>query len=171
MQEKPFESITVQHVLDRAGLGRSTFYTHYRDKDDLFLSDMEDFLEMMSSLLLRRKEVSNRVAPAREFFAHAADMRHLLSALTAADKMRDFVEMAQGYFARSIDERLTTLPAACAIPASQRTAMAHAFAGSLLSLMTWWIAQSSPASPEAMDELFHQMVWSGVAVRSVSDPL
>src|SRR5208337_4703375 len=63
MQEKPFESIIVQHVLDRAGVGRSTFYAHYRDKDDLFLSDLEDFLEGMSTLLLRRREASNRVAP------------------------------------------------------------------------------------------------------------
>ena len=63
MQAKPFETITVQQVLDRAGIGRSTFYAHYRDKDDLFLSDVEDFLEPMSTLLLRHHEASNRVAP------------------------------------------------------------------------------------------------------------
>ena len=166
MQEKPFESITVQHVLDRADIGRSTFYAHYRDKDDLFLSDMEDFLDLMSNLLQRRQEVSNRVAPVREFFAHADEMRHLQTALIAADKMRDFVEMAQGYFARSIEQRLASLSASQAIPAAQRNAMAHAFAGSLLSLMSWWIAQSSPASPAEMDELYHQMVWSGVAAGS-----
>src|ERR1035438_4682376 len=54
MQEKPFETLTVQQVLARAGVGRSTFYSHYRDKDDLFLSDLEEFLEMMSTLILRR---------------------------------------------------------------------------------------------------------------------
>jgi len=53
MQEKSFEEITVQEVLDRAGVGRSTFYAHYRDKEDLFLSDVEDFMEMMSTLLTR----------------------------------------------------------------------------------------------------------------------
>ncbi len=36
IQEKPFDEITVQDVLDRACVGRTTFYTHYRDKDDLF---------------------------------------------------------------------------------------------------------------------------------------
>jgi AcrR family transcriptional regulator len=65
MQEKRFETITVQQVLDRAGVGRSTFYTHYRDKNDLLLSDWEDFLEGMSTLLLRRRENSDRVAPVR----------------------------------------------------------------------------------------------------------
>jgi AcrR family transcriptional regulator len=34
MQEKPFDTITVQDVLDRANVSRSTFYTHYSDKDD-----------------------------------------------------------------------------------------------------------------------------------------
>src|SRR5947208_3389919 len=36
MQEKEFASIRVQDVLDRAGVGRSTFYEHFKDKDDLF---------------------------------------------------------------------------------------------------------------------------------------
>ena len=40
MQEKPFDRITVQHVLDRAGVSRSAFYEHYSGKDDLFLSDV-----------------------------------------------------------------------------------------------------------------------------------
>ena len=50
MKEKTFDDITVQDVLDRAGVGRSTFYAHYRDKQDLFLSDVEDFFELMSTL-------------------------------------------------------------------------------------------------------------------------
>ena len=35
----------MQEVLDRALVGRSTFYLHYRDKDDLLLSQLEMFLE------------------------------------------------------------------------------------------------------------------------------
>src|SRR5713226_4917038 len=75
MHEKPFETITVQHVLDRAGIGRSTFYTHYRDKEDLFMSDVEEFWEGMSTLISRRGEASDRVAPVTELFAHVAEAR------------------------------------------------------------------------------------------------
>jgi AcrR family transcriptional regulator len=172
IQEKPFETVTVQQVLDRAGVGRSTFYAHYRDKDDLFLSDMEDFLEMMSALLTRQKEESNRVAPVRELFAHVAEMRQFRTVLIAAGKMRDFMEMAQEYFARAIDQRLGALPQSSSIPPPQRTAMAHAFAGALLSLMSWWVDHGASPSPEEMDALYHQMVWSGVAAaKNVAPPV
>jgi len=73
IQEKEFESISVQEVLDRAGVGRSTFYAHYRDKNDLLLSDVEDFLQFMSTLLVRTGAGPRRVAPVRELFAHVAD--------------------------------------------------------------------------------------------------
>jgi AcrR family transcriptional regulator len=162
MLEKPFETITVQQVLDRAGIGRSTFYAHYRDKDDLFLSDLEDFLEPMSTLLLRRREASDRIAPVRELFAHVAEMRQLYATLIAADKLRDFLEMGQEYFARAIEQRLGELPTSRKIAAAQRTAMAHAFAGALLSLLSWWVDHGAAASSEEMDELYHQIVWSGV---------
>jgi AcrR family transcriptional regulator len=170
MQERRFETITVQQVLDRAGIGRSTFYAHYRGKDDLFLSDLEDFFEGMSTLLLRRREASNRVAPVRELFAHVAEMRQLRAALIAADKLRDFLELGQGYFARAIEQRLAEMSPSRTIAPQQRTAMANAFAGALLSLMSWWVDHGAPASPEEMDDLYHQMVWSGVAPRSASAP-
>jgi AcrR family transcriptional regulator len=59
--EKPFDDITVQEVLDRAQVSRSTFYEHFRDKNDLFLSDVDDFFELMSTLLARHNDQSERV--------------------------------------------------------------------------------------------------------------
>lgn len=162
MHEKPFRAITVQHVLDRAEVGRSTFYSHYRDKDDLFLSDAEDFFEGMSTLLLRRGEDSSRVAPAREFFAHVAEMRVFHSALVTSGKVKDVMEMGEEYFARAIARRLGELPAAAGIRGARRDALGHALAGALISLLSWWIAHGKPGSPAEMDDLFHRMVWSGV---------
>jgi len=162
IQEKKFEDITVQQVLDRAGVARATFYKHYQDKDDLFLSDMEEFFELFSTVLIRRKEASKRVAPVTEFFAHVAEMRHLYSALTEADKIRDFLEMGQEYFARAIRKRLQQLSNP-PIPSAQSAASAQALAGALLSLMSWWLQSGTHATPQEMDELFHRMVWAGVS--------
>jgi AcrR family transcriptional regulator len=70
IQEKPMDDVTVQEVLDRASVGRSTFYFHFRDKNDLLLSQFEKFLKMMSTALSVRKEESRRVVPVAELFAH-----------------------------------------------------------------------------------------------------
>jgi AcrR family transcriptional regulator len=163
IQEKPFDAIKIQEVLDRAGISRSTFYTHYRDKDDLFLSDAEDFLEMFTSYLSRRKEVSDRVAPVAEFFSHVGESRPLVDALVASGRIHPFMELARGYFARGIERRLTELPRGRRVPERSRSAMAHAQAGALLSLMTWWLQRGNGSTAAEMDELFHRSFWSGAS--------
>lgn len=162
IQEKPFDAITVQEVLDRAGVSRSTFYVHYRDKDDLFLSDADEFLEVMTTMLSRRKEKSERVAPVQEFFEHVVHAQQIYKALIEANRIHDFLELAQGHFARGIEQRLKELPRAQGVAPASRAATAYTLAGALLSLLKWWIDHGRPTTPEQMDETFHQMVWSGV---------
>jgi AcrR family transcriptional regulator len=33
-----YDSITIQEIVDRANVGRTTFYLHYTSKDDLLIS-------------------------------------------------------------------------------------------------------------------------------------
>lgn len=160
--EKPFDEIRVQDVLDRAGVARSTFYEHFRDMHDLFLSDVEDFLESLSTRLTRTAESSDRVAPVRELFAHLSEWRSFHDALAASGRMPDFLELAQGHFARAIAERLRDLPRGRSLPEPQRAAVAFAQAGALLSLLSWWIDHGMAEPPEQMDALYHRMFWNGV---------
>jgi AcrR family transcriptional regulator len=161
MHEKPFEEITVQQVLDRAGVGRSTFYAHYRDKDDLFLSDVEDFFELFSTFLTRRGASPKRLAPVAEFFGHILDAREFYAAVVAAGKINDVQALGRGFFARSIEDRLRM--AGVAMEPMQMTAHAHALAGSMFALLDWWIDHGMKPDSKEMDVLFHTMAWKGIA--------
>lgn len=126
---------------------------------------------MMSRALVRRAEVSERVAPVREMLAHVAEMRKFLASLLTAGMLQQTMELAQGHFARGIENRLAQLPRAQGIPKELRPVLATAFAGALLALRNWWLARSNPDSPEKMDREFHRLVWAGVGAPAVRRPV
>ena len=162
MQEKPFDTITVQDVLDRAKVGRSTFYSHFSDKDDLLMSDAEEFFESIAMALSVHGDKSDRVFPVQEFFSHISEAKQFVDALMASGKFHDSMELAHGLFARGIERRLSEVPRGQGIAADERPAIAFAHAGTLLSLLTWWIDRGMKQEPAEMDQLFHRMVWQGV---------
>ena len=181
MRDKPINQITVQEVLEQAGVGRSTFYLHYRDKNDLLLDLMENGMEMWSNALSKTKEKSHRLVPVEEFFAHAASAMPFYWALIDSGRIHSFFDLAQGCFARGIARRLKeihppNLVSSNLLPANpgrknldstnkagrELDAHSHALAGNLLSLLKWWLDHGAKESPREMDQLFHQIAWKGL---------
>ncbi|MFC4127114.1 TetR/AcrR family transcriptional regulator [Nocardia rhizosphaerae] len=65
MIERGYDRVTVSDVIDRADVGRSTFYAHYRDKDDLLLVSCTDFLRRE---VTRTRTDTSALAPLRVMF-------------------------------------------------------------------------------------------------------
>lgn len=160
MQEQPFDTITVQQLLKRAGVSRSTFYSHYRDKNDLFLSDLEEFLELFGTLLTRRGAPVSRLFPLEELFSHVAESSGLSEAINAAGKESDVRELAVGCFARSIERRL--ILAGINMPPTKIQVTAHSLAGSVFSLLDWWLRNSRAIALRDLDDHFHRIAWGGL---------
>ena len=161
MQEKSFDAITVQDVLDRANVGRSTFYSHFSDKEDLQISDADEFFEELSTALSAHGDKSERVFPVKEFFQHVFQARQFVSALISSGMMQDNMELAEAHFARGIEQRLSEIPRGARIPPEERSLMAVAYAGALISLLRLWMDRGMKEPAEDIDKLFHRMVWKG----------
>jgi AcrR family transcriptional regulator len=79
ISERGYDAITIQDIVDRANVGRTTYYLHYSSKDELFMSCHEAIVSEFHSLHPRsREELLSAEAPPRMISAY----RHLLNART-----------------------------------------------------------------------------------------
>lgn len=125
------------------------------------MSQLEMFLEMMSTALSARKDKSHRVVPVAELFAHIGNQNKLYRVLSDSGHLKDFFDLAEGYFARGIERRLKESGRLGKLPQRELAARASALSGSMLSLLRWWLDRGEKETSEAMDEMFHRMVWNG----------
>jgi AcrR family transcriptional regulator len=157
VRQKSYNAITVQDLLDHADVGRSTFYAHYRGKDDLLLKSFERLVTTLDEHM-DLEGPTTRVAPVRELFAHVGRMADFYQALVRARVIDHQAQGRTDHFARLIERRLAARPGepGGAVPLPVR---ARALAGALFALLQWWVERRPLHTPEQMDEMFHA-IWA-----------
>ena len=171
--EKGYDSVTVRDITDRANLGRATLYLHYRDKEHLLLSSLEDTMEELKSRLeppsLERFLANQGTHPYVIAFEHAAEnstlYRILLSGHAAASIARRFRE----YIAESFKERIGMVLNDYHGPIPMDVLSAYV-SGSMLMMLLWWLEAGMPYPPEEMSRMTQLMTRQGIlAAMGVED--
>jgi AcrR family transcriptional regulator len=166
--EKGYEATTVQNIIDRANLGRSTFYAHYQDKEDLLLSGMEKIVHS----LVRGVENSpmedeglgenRRILSTLLIFRHAQEQYHLHKAMVAGRGTDVIIKTIQHHLSGHVQEQIELLLPEGQTPSVPPPVMANYLAGTLLTLLIWWLENNMPYPPERMDEMFQALAMPGV---------
>jgi AcrR family transcriptional regulator len=105
--EKGYEAVTVQDILDRADVGRSTFYAHFRDKDALCLSGFDHlrtlFEQQQQSLLAAKHDGKDpEFNMILELFRHVGQ-HHTLYKAIAGQQRRDDPQIPAPVPVRPVD--------------------------------------------------------------------
>ena len=151
IMEKGYEKVTVQDVIDRANVGRSTFYAHFESLDQLLLSGFEplraQFEDFLSGTVI---DTESPWALSLAMFQQVQKQQGGYITLTHIQKflygyLLDHLKM-------SLPKRSKNVPPEL---------LAHYVASSFIALMTWWIDNEYPLSAEKMNDIYRQLVEPG----------
>lgn len=183
--EKGYESVPIQEILDEANVGRSTFYAHFQDKEQL----LHSILDRLDKLFEQHKEqlldaMKNSGSP---------DHTDLPLSLSPTFSLFQFVEQnhrffktmlgnrGYGIFAKPVydhvfahihemftkpthDQMLAHLhqPFKALRSREKNSSLeseiaAHYFASALMGILVWWVEKDMPCTADEIDRLFRQL--------------
>jgi len=149
--DKGYEKVTVQDVIDRANVGRSTFYAHFESLEQLLLSGFEPLRAQFEDFLSGAEfDHESPWALSLTIFQQVQKQKGGYITLTHVQKF------LYGYL---LDHIKLSLPKKNKnIPPEL---LAHYVASSFIALMTWWIDNNYSLPAEKMNEYFRKLVEPG----------
>jgi AcrR family transcriptional regulator len=160
--EKHYDSITVQDIIDRANVGRSTFYTHFRDKEDVLVGDWKRFLDMMVGFIDFENAAMGRFVPIRELMLHLKEYYALYRALVKSGKSERLFTVGTAYLTERIEAKIMSAVRPDKLLSVPPAVCSYYLAIQIFAFLRWWLDQNMPYSPEEMDKMFHELVAPGI---------
>jgi len=161
IRERGFEALTVQDIIDRADVGRSTFYTHFKSKEDLLkgaVDMMRSTLRQFQRRALEQAKHEDRMfAFSRELFEHAAQNLEVFAAMVGKRSGTLFQQHLHLMLAELIREDVETRASKKTRDATHVEAVVQFVAGGLIGLLVSWLNEMPQVSAADLDNRFRRM--------------
>ena len=159
--ERGYEAITIQDIVDRANVGRTTFYLHYDSKDELFMSCHEAIVREFHIGLLHPLSQEELLSPEippdmTSAYQHLEEGRALLYPIFQGKDSQLILRQIRDRSAREIEANLraTFAEAESTIPLDM---LANYLAGAQIALMQWWLEKRRPHTPDNLTQMLHRL--------------
>jgi AcrR family transcriptional regulator len=159
--EQSYDAITIQDIVDRANVGRTTFYLHYHNKDELFISCHQAIIARFhigpfhpfSRIELLAPEPPPGMTSA---YRHLEEARPLLYSIFQSKDSLLILRQIRDSNAQEIEASLRAAfgETQSKIPLD---VLASYLAGAQVALMQWWLEKRQPHKLENLAQMFHRM--------------
>jgi AcrR family transcriptional regulator len=159
--EKGYERVSVTEIIDRADVGRSTFYAHFTDKQDVLFSNLDALSDLLHAAPDRRQ--GPLLAFSLPMLEHVAEQRRLVRALLGRRGGAVVVARGEQMLASIVrTELLAALPIGATSPARLEVVVT-CVVGAFMAMVRTWVDEDLTATPAELDAVFRAVVAPGVA--------
>ena len=166
IHEKSYDAIVVKEILARANVGRSTFYTHFRDKDELLESGIRDMLRASETTASTRSPgPAERILRfSLPLFEHIERYRGVGDSSVDAQGQAVVHEHLHRVLVESISADLRRVgrrhqESGQDVPPDL---LAQHVAATFLLVLSWWAESGEPLPARTVNELFRALILPAV---------
>lgn len=160
--EKGYEAVTVQDILDRADVGRSTFYAHFLDKEALLASQFENLQADFEQHWASDDGSGGLLAFSLPMFRHAQRYQRVYRAVVGKHSGQLIHQHLEGYLMAHVQRQFEQENVGKMVGDIPRDLLAHHIVSSFMSLLIWWLERGLPHSPERMADLYQRLMQDGM---------
>lgn len=154
--EKGYEAATAQDIIDRANVGRSTFYSHFQDKEQLLMSGADGLMGAFEEFGSGSKGEEGNWEFSLALFKHAEEQRRVFRALLGKQVGKVVLERMEGgltiYVEDHFKEAFTKKK-----PSTPHELFTRFLVSSFLGILTWWLEKNLPYSAEAVNGYYREL--------------
>ncbi len=164
LETKRYEKITVQEILDKADIGRSTFYAHFETKDELLKAVCKELFGHIIDSAMDKTHThglySNKEAPQSVFchlLQHLQENDNNILGLLACESSEIFLR----YFKDNLNEliQIQFVNHSCRdnrdLP---QDFLVNHISGSFVEMVLWWLKDKGKHTPEELDRYFRAVI-------------
>ena len=157
LREKGYNAITVSDIIERANVGRSTFYAHYHDKDDLFVGELDLVIAVLGKGIPGQDDMP--FFPSLGLFRHVGEQYELYKALVWTPGIDLLIRHLQKSLSQKVEQGLAKSGRKLDLPLP---VAANFITGTFLTLLKWWLENKMIYSAEQMDQMFKDLILPGI---------
>ncbi|MFE6139585.1 MULTISPECIES: TetR/AcrR family transcriptional regulator [Bacillus] len=166
MDEKSYESITIQDITERATVNRATFYRHYEDKEDLLNQSIDKMLRELFgdaskfySVTKDPHELQHYVA--LHIFEHIARSNKFFHVMLIKKGIPNFIQYLKDFIFQFYDHMiLETNVKEEELPVTKEMIVSY-ISAAYIGVISWWLENDMPCSPSSMAKQMIQINLQG----------
>jgi len=160
IQEKGVEALSVQNIIDRANVGRATFYAHFDSKEDLLASGIENLRESLKQRQRQARSAGGSderlFAFSRELFIHADEHRTVFRAMVGKRSGAVVQQLLQKMLVDLVRDEVKRTWAGQENE-TPIEAMSQFVGGGLFGLLMWWGNGRMRMAVDDVDAMFRRL--------------